>query len=338
MVGQTQPTVSVVVPTRNRAESLERMLRSLGQVNYPRDRGEVIVVDDGSHDATGKLVETLQAEFPFVLRYVYQAAAGVAAARNRGYHTAKGEVIVFVDDDCLFEPGWLLHLVSGLMQPQVGAVGGPDRELGQASFLARCIDWTVTSFVGTGNVRGGRRFRVARYYPRSFNMAARRQALDKVGGFDLTLPYGEDIDLSYRIRKAGYALACVPAAAVWHHRRASLPSFMRQIFIRGATRMELVRRHRGLLEPAYLVPAAIVVLIPLLLGLSWSSQLPWTVTGVLAGAYGAGLCWEGSRAARALKLWRAGVLVGILLLLQHLAYGAGFWRAVISPLRVSARA
>ena len=327
-----QPTVSLVIPTRDRRDFLARILESIRKVDYPRQKCQVIIVDDGSTDNTADLVKEVSLNFPFQISYYYQPSKGIAAARNKGGKRAWGEVMVFLDDDCGFETDWLKKLIEHLNSPEVGAVGGPDREFREASFMARCIDWTITSFMGTGNVRGKKGLRIAKYYPRSYNMAVPRRVFLKVGGFDASLLFGEDVELSYRIKKAGYILRFAPEAFVWHGRRKSLGSFIRQIFIRGSTRVELIKRHRALLELAYLIPVFIVVFIPLLVGFSFFLLLPWRVTIALGVIYLGLLFLDGVRAAKKLGKVKAIPLVAFLLLIQHLTYGIGFLKTLIVPM------
>lgn len=103
------PFISVIIPTYNRKDSLLRTLESLARQTYPADRFEVIVVDDGGSDGTG---EVTQRTFPFALRYVRQENQGDAIARNRGASEAQGDVLQFLDDDIVVEPGFLEAIVQ----------------------------------------------------------------------------------------------------------------------------------------------------------------------------------------------------------------------------------
>src|SRR5258706_1541265 len=120
------PFVSVVIPTRNRAHLLVTCLESLSQQRYPADRFEIIVVDDGSLDATPEIVDRVAARPLPAVRYLPQAQGGVNVARNAGIAAARGDPICFLDDDEDAPPGWLSALVDATgRHPAAGCLGGP---------------------------------------------------------------------------------------------------------------------------------------------------------------------------------------------------------------------
>jgi len=288
-------------------------LESLTGLNYPEY--EVIVADDGSTDGTQETVK----EFGQI-RYYRQEKKGISAAKNLGINKARGDILVFTDDDCRAEPDWLIKLTSCFDSEEVGAVGGPDIAHPDDPFLANCVDYAVTSFIGTGGVRRKGK-RIGRYYPRSFNMLAPKRVIEQVGGFDEGLEAGEDIDLSYRIKKAGYSLRYTKDAFVWHRRRDTISGFLRQIFVRGCTRVRLIRKHKELLEIAYLIPPFLVLLIPALLLLSLIFPLVLIIPAILCLAI---LLTSGVHASLKIKDLRALAIIPFLLFLQHVTYGIGF--------------
>lgn len=254
-----RPSVSVIICTYNRAPLLKRALFSLTQQTLLPRQFEVIVVDDGSRDGTQDTIRGIKGRLPYSLSCHAQEKKGISAAKNLGIREAGGDVLVFTDDDCIFEKDWLSRLIGHLDSPDVGAVGGPDRSPSDASFFARCVDYTVTSFAGTGGVRRKEGVRLAKYYPRGCNIAFPQAVIEKAGGYDETLAAGEEIELDYRVKQAGYLLKYAPDAPVWHKRRSSLLGFLRQMYCRGYTRVELARRHLALLEPSYLLPPLAIV-------------------------------------------------------------------------------
>ena len=135
-----RPLVSVVIPTRNRADLLSDALGSLVEQDYPADRYEILVVDDGSIDDTPSVVEALaQAHSKPRLSLLRQPAKNQNAARNRGVSEAKGELIAFLDDDELAPANWLSGLVAGFMRhPDADVVGGPYRLRLEASTPRVC--------------------------------------------------------------------------------------------------------------------------------------------------------------------------------------------------------
>lgn len=322
------PYVSVIFPTRNRKAFLEEALRSLTELTYPKGHYEVIVVDDGSTDGTADVVQTIKTEKPGMIRFCQQRQQGITVARNTGISYARGDVLVFTDDDCTFSKDWLQRLLAHFDAADVGAVGGPDQAPADSPFLARCVDYTVTSFLGTGGVRRKEGRSLAKYYPRGCNMAVPRAVIEKVGGFDESLAAGEEIELGYRIRAAGYRLKYAAEACVWHKRRQTLRAFLEQIFTRGYTRVELVRRHADLLEPAYLVPPFMVGggaiwLIASCLFPYPAKSLPLITSFCLIMLLVAGL-----HGARRVRDYRALLVIPLLLTSHYAMYGLGFWKAL----------
>ncbi len=348
-----EPSVSILIPTFNRARMLKSALESLKHIDYPHDKYEVIVIDDGSTDDTEETVMSfagaVKSKFeglafyprpddragepcPYKLQYLRQERKGTSAAKNLGIAHSNGEIIVTPNDDCEFDPGWLKNLLRPFENPGVGAVGGPDRAKPDDPFFTRCIDYTMTSFIGTAGTRGWHgqtRLSVGKYHPRGFNMAIRKDVLTRVGTFIEGFAPGEDIELDYRIEKAGYQLCYAHDAPVWHKRRGNLKKFAQQIFNCGRSRMDLARVSRELLEISHTIPAIMLALGITLLTLSFFSSIAYTITLGTFSCYFLILIFSGVYAVRYVKDTRAIFMVPFLLLVQHILYGAGFLWGII---------
>jgi glycosyltransferase involved in cell wall biosynthesis len=230
--------VSVVVPTYRRPASLRRCLEGLFRVDYPPDRLEIVVVDDGGGIAPG-----LRAGLPPepVLRFATQENRGPASARNRGARLAEGQVVAFTDDDCRPQPAWLAALVAGLVEEPAALVGGgvvnalPDNICAQAS-------QDLVAFLYEYFPRG----RALLPFFTSNNIACRREALLHLGGFDETFRFsaGEDRDFAERWQAEVGALRFRPGALVDHFHDLTLPRFLRQHHYYGRGAMHLARRRR----------------------------------------------------------------------------------------------
>ncbi|NCC50813.1 MAG: glycosyltransferase [Spartobacteria bacterium] len=329
-VSRTRPRVSVLIPTHNRAASLERALASLQLQDYPEENLEIIIIDDGSTDTTPEVIEAWRQRLgENRLKAVRISKGNITHAKNAGLEVATGEIIVTTDDDCTFEPDWLSTLVMPFQDATVGAVGGHDQAPDIAtSPLAAAVDYTFTGFLGTGGVRrGGRDARLARFYPRGCNMAFRKSLLDKTGVFDTLFFNGEEIDLDYRIREAGYRLVCQPRCTVHHHRRADWRGLARQLLGRGITRRMLFLKHPEYREVSYWLPALLVLgLLGVLLAAGIFPVLRWPVfAGVwlylaLLGAGGLHCLLTRNNPVAAVR-------VPVVLLMQHFIYGIGMLTA-----------
>ncbi len=315
---------SIIIPTYNRKESLKETLLSLDKLDYPKEFYEVIVIDDGSTDKTSEVVEELKKRVGYCLTYFRQERKYISAAKNLGIKHSRGKVIISTDDDCLFEKQWLKNILKYFDDPEIGAIGGADRALTDDPFFMRCINYTLTSFAGTGGIRGTDGLSVGKYYPRGFCMAMSKRVIEDVGLFIEGFAPGEEIELGYRMKKSGYKLLYAPDVFVWHKRRATLKGFLRQIFSRGYSRVELWRRHKELLEPAYTLPAVMIMGVVLLLATFPVLPASLGILKLTVGLYGVMLLLVGLFSVRHIKDIRASFVVPFLLLGQHLAYGTGF--------------
>ena len=341
--------VSILIPTSNRAAALTCLLSSFAHIDYPKDRLEIIIVDDGSTDATkdvaSRAAKLLQ---PIPVRYIFIPKSDITHAKNAGLAQAAGEIVAFTDDDCTVEPGWLTKLVRPFEDASVAVVGGPDRAPSDSSPFEEAVDYAMTGLVGTGGVRRGDadEKRLARYLPRGCNMAFRRSLAAELGGFDTSFYNGEEIDLDYRMIQAGHRTAYAPDAWVCHHRRATPHTFARQMFHRGLTRMMLFRKHPAFTEWSYFAPAAMVICAILLIAAALVSHTAGVILKFAVAAYAALLAGTVIHAAWKTRHIESALTVPLVIALQHTCYGLGVlaapftsrWRSVRSyrtgPLRI----
>jgi GT2 family glycosyltransferase len=209
------PRISVVVCSYNGARTIRDCCEGLMRLNYPNY--EVIVVSDGSTDATAEIAE----EYPFTV--IRTANRGLSSARNTGMEAAAGEIIAYTDDDARPDPDWLRYLAATFMHSDFAGVGGPNLAPAGDGWIADCV----------ANAPGGPVHvllsdREAEHIP-GCNMAFRRSALKAIGGFDPQYRVaGDDVDVCWRIQQHGWKIGFSPAAQVWHHRRNSLRTYWRQ--------------------------------------------------------------------------------------------------------------
>lgn len=223
---------SIIVCTRNSAGRIAACLKAIdSMVGGPF---ETIVVDDGSTDHTASIVSQL---FPFV-RLISIPPSGLSAARNIGAENASGEILVFTDDDCEPDCEWIIRLDRAFQDSAVAAAGGPNLPppaRNQQEAVIRAAPG-APSHVLLGDKR-------AEHLP-GCNIAVRREAFEKIGGFDAIFrTAGDDVDFCWRLRDAGFELAFVPGAFVWHWRRPSIPGYFKQQIGYGKAERVLIGKH-----------------------------------------------------------------------------------------------
>lgn len=205
------PLASVVILTRDRAQSLAVALAALQTQDYPNF--ETIVVDNDSRDCTPLVIAAYGAR-----RVYIPSSAGIGACRNRGVREAQGEVIAFLDDDCVPVQGWLSALVRAMLaDPRIGLLGGMVINVG---FDGAKRNKGRTKLGPNGTLRFAAEPDQAEFFGNA-NLALRRAALDVVGNYDPFFAMMEEIDLSTRMRRHGYRVSHTAAAVVEHHHRGA---------------------------------------------------------------------------------------------------------------------
>ena len=242
------PSVSVVIPVKDRAEELRRCLASLARLDYPQEKLQVIVVDDGSSDSSAAVAQESGAQ----VVASGGTGRGPAAARNVGARAAQGEILAFIDSDCTASPEWLRELLPAFNDPKIAAVGGMVDGMCTASAVDR-YEAVMSSLSLGSRERNGSGGDDTFYLP-SCNLLVRRNAFLGVGGFDDTMHVGEDVDLTWRLRDAGWTIAYLPAGSICHEHRSTLRSFMSRRFDYGTSEgmLQLLhpqRRKRMVIPP-----------------------------------------------------------------------------------------
>ncbi len=221
----------MVVCSYNGAKTLDGCLRSLGKLDYPDY--EAILVDDGSKDQTPEIAR----RHPQI-RYFRQDNKGLSAARNVGMNLATGEIIAYTDDDCFADEDWLYYLVSKLLDSDASGVGGPNLLPTHDGPVAACVSaspGTPAHILLDDNV--------AEHVP-GCNMAFWTERLRAISGFDpVYTAAGDDVDVCWRLQEGGEHIVYSPAALVWHHRRATLRSYLGQQRGYGRAEALLKRKH-----------------------------------------------------------------------------------------------
>lgn len=263
------PRFSVIIPVYNRIGEVSDLLESL-LVQTSGDF-ETIIVEDGSTEPCREVVEDAAAR-GLDVKYYYKGNEGRSIARNYGLERATGDYFVFFDSDCVIPPDYFRTLAAELdRRKDLDCFGGPDAAHESFTPTQKAINYSMTSFLTTGGIRGGK-IKLEKFVPRTFNMGFSRRVYERVGGFREM--FSEDIDMSTRIRKAGFNIGLIRETPVWHKRRVDLKKFFRQVYVFGMSRITLKLLYPDSLKAVHLLPAAFVVgsLALILLGVFVS---PW---------------------------------------------------------------
>ncbi|MEN6440350.1 MAG: mycofactocin biosynthesis glycosyltransferase MftF [Syntrophobacter sp.] len=258
------PFVSVIIPVRNRPEEIAACLQSLSRIEYPADRMEVIVVDDASEDNTPEIVSN----FPVRL-IALNEQRGASFCRNLGAGDARGEILAFVDSDCLADPLWPRELIPAFNDSANGAVGG----LVDSCFHEKSLDRyeKVKSSLNMGprptSSRDGSRF----FYLPACNLLVRKSVFQRLNGFREDMVVGEDVDFCYRLQDSGHHVEYRPVGRIYHKHRNTIRHFGLRRFDYGTSEPLLRRTHPGRVKQLVFPPPDIMFwgLILLTLASGW---------------------------------------------------------------------
>lgn len=312
---------SFIVPVYNRPDEVDELLESLeGQTLKDF---EVVVVEDGSDkpckDICDRHADVLD------IHYYIKPNSGPGQSRNYGAERAGGEYLIVLDSDVVLPEGYLAAVDKELQDAPADAFGGPDRAHPSFTDTQKAISYSMTSFYTTGGIRGGNK-KLDKFYPRSFNMGIRRETYMLLGGFS-RMRFGEDIDFSIRIFKAGCRCRLFPEAWVWHKRRTDFRKFWRQVYNSGIARINLYKKYPESLKIVHLLPMVFTVGVAYLLLLAAIGFL-WALLPL--ALYAAAIFLDSSTVNRSLVV---GALSVVSAFVQLLGYGCGFinawWRRCV---------
>ncbi len=307
---------SLIIPVYNRPDEVADLLQSL---DSQTDRDfEVILVEDGSTIPCKPQADQYAGRFN--VRYFFKSNEGRSIARNYGMEQAKGDYFVFVDSDCILPPDYFANLRRRLDQTNADCFGGPDSAHESFTPTQKAINFAMTSFLTTGGIRGGK-IQMEKFVPRTFNMGFSREVWQKVGGFREM--FSEDIDMSTRIRQAGYAPQLFRDVIVFHKRRGDLKKFWHQVHVFGMSRITLQLLYPGSMKLVHWMPAVFTLGSALLIILAIFLSPLWIIPLLI---YIAALWLSALVATRSLGIACRAVAASMV---QLLGYGTGFLRAYI---------
>lgn len=322
---------TLIVAVYNRIDEVKELLKSAENLDFERDKFEILFVDDGSSDGFTSYIDNYNSPTGLSIRYITQKNKGPGEARNNGMRNSNSDYFIFNDSDLLYPPNYLREIDKSLLVNNYDAFGGPDDCHPSFSPLLKAINYAMTSFIGTGGTRGGKKSISKKFYPRSYSMGIKKEVFENIGGMN-KLRHGQDMDFSARIYKAGYKVGLIPDAVVFHKRRTSLKRFYKQIFNWGVARINLGKMHEGMLKPVHFIPAFIVfftILVPILALVSSFFYYLF-----LIGAIGLAsiLVFAFVQSFLQYKILKTSFLSIVTLLIQVYAYGLGTWSGILQSL------
>jgi succinoglycan biosynthesis protein ExoA len=319
--------ISAIVATFNEERHIGRCLSDLLDQRGLRDDFEIIVIDGGSRDRALNVIRSFP-EFGTRIRLIENPRRFQVYAWNIGWRAARGEYVAFIGAHCSYDASYLQGCLEAIERTGAEAVGPVQVPLATTP-LGQAIAWCMGSPFGVGNAR----FRFTRQEEEVdsvFSMFLKRSTLERLGGYDERVAFDEDGEFNYRLRAAGGRIVVCPALGARYFVRDSFRGLARQMFCYGYW-----RRFTRVLHPRS-VPLRVQAPPALLAALAASIVL--ALTPLRLAALAAPVAYAAFIAAATLSAvrsagYRCAAWVPLVLPVMHLSYGAGFWRALLVPVR-----
>jgi glycosyltransferase involved in cell wall biosynthesis len=245
---------SIIIPVYNRPNEIDELLESLTNQDFSDDF-EVLIIEDGSTQKSALIAENYKNQLN--LKYFFKENSGAGASRNFGMQQASGNYFIILDSDVLVPKQYLFEVKNGLEKNFTAAFGGPDTAHSSFTPLQKAINYSMTSILTTGGIRGKKQA-VGKFQPRSFNFGLSKIAFQKTQGFSM-MKNGEDIDLTFRLWENEFETQLIEKAFVYHKRRSSIKQFFKQTYGFGTARPILNKKYPNTSKPTYWFPSLFVV-------------------------------------------------------------------------------
>jgi len=260
---------SFIIPVYNRPNEIDELLGTFTTLKFNNDF-EIVIVEDGSEMDCKSVIEKYTSLLNIV--YFFKPNSGPGDSRNYGMQRATGNYFIILDSDCLLPENYLITVRDNLSATFTDCYGGPDAAHASFSNLQKAINFSMTSFLTTGGIRGNKKT-PQNFQPRSFNMGISKNAFEVSGGFGNIHP-GEDPDLAIRLKKLGFKTKYIDEAYVYHKRRISWSKFYQQVYKFGLVRPILNHWHPETERLVFWFPTLfcfglIVTLLLLIFGIIW---------------------------------------------------------------------
>ena len=251
-------SITIIIPALNEEETLPLCLASVNALDYPQGRVDVIVVDNGSTDRTREIARD------FGALVLCDDALSVSGLRNLGAKNAKGEILAFLDADCIVDPGWLREAERYFESPETAAWGSPPAVPKNATWVQNT--WYL--------VRKKKEQVSEAEWLESMNLFVRKDDFTAIGGFNESLVTCEDVDFSYRIKTRGRIVADTAISVIHLGEADTIKSFFKKELWRGQSNLAGLFRHKFQIKelPSLLIPLYFGIFLPITIMFSVFSQ------------------------------------------------------------------
>ncbi len=310
---------SFIIPVYNRPDEVDELLESFSKMDGDKNF-EIVIIEDGSSETCKSVIDTYSDHLD--ISYYYKPNSGPGDSRNYGMKKAKGNYFIILDSDVLLPKPYLTTVKKFLNSKFYHCFGGPDAAHHSFTELQKAINYSMTSFLTTGGIRGGKA-QIENFQPRSFNMGLSKEAFLTTNGFGRIHP-GEDPDLSLRLHKLNYKTTLISDAFVYHKRRISWSKFYKQVNKFGLTRPILNKWHPTSRSIAFWFPFIFIFgLIVSLILASFKFYIPIIIYIV----YFVIIFIDASIRNKSMTI---GVQSILAVIIQFFGYGWGFIRSTIT--------
>ena len=245
---------SIIVPVYNRPNEIDELLESLTKQDFAHDF-EVLIIEDGSTIKGDTIVKKYKSKLN--IKYFFKENTGAGASRNFGMQRASGNYFIILDSDVIVPTEYLSEVKQTLENHFTDAFGGPDAAHESFTPFQKAINYSMTSVLTTGGIRGKKQA-IGKFQLRSFNLGMSQKAFNETNGFS-KMKNGEDIDLTFRVWKAGFETQLIEKAFVYHKRRSTIKQFFKQTFGFGTARPKLNKMYPKTGKLTYWFPSLFII-------------------------------------------------------------------------------
>ena len=325
---ESEPFVSIVIPTTGKIKFIRGLVKSVIELDYPKDKFELILIGDKPTDLMEKhSTIAKEAGVNTIVKYVPVAAG---QKRNIGSEKAKGSLIAFTDDDTILRNDWIKNSIRHLIENEkyVG-VGGPNYTPKEEMPFAKAVGRIFGSkFLFSFRYTIGHSKAKEIAHNPTCNYIIKKDVVNEIK-FHETLWPGEDAEFDIRVLNAGYKILYAPDVVVWHHRRPRPTAFLKQMFNYGKTRAQVTKMHPKSFDARYFVFVIAFMILISLYYIAWNkisildNEISINIPHFLLGAYFGILGLAGLLVGYQTKKLKQGLYAPLVLFIQHFGFSLG---------------